>query len=258
MDELARHIIDIVQEAGEILLHYYKRKNLKIDHKRDASPVTEADLAVDAYITKALENSPFAAPVISEEGHHKDIDEMLSSERLWLVDPLDGTRSFINQSDEFAVCIGHLENLKPNFGVILLPVTGTVYYGSSELGAFKLNKHGNRTPIMSAPSRPSTIVANHNLKIPKNIEQSFNIMRMSAAGKFGLVAEGAAGLYIRKGSTCEWDTAAGQCIVEAAGGKVCDFSGQPLSYGKENFLNKSFVAIASDIEDWQIILSSFL
>jgi len=258
MLELAEKVIKIAQEAGAILMMYYKKDGLKINEKSDSSPVTEADLAADRLITDQLNQLEFSAPIISEEGKKNHLEKKLSSEYLWVVDPLDGTKSFINQSDEFAVSIGLLKNLEPAMGILYLPVQKTTYCGTAGEGSFKIDSTGKRKKLACHSNDKKSLLINRSLKLSDKTAAKFNIKRMSSAGKFGLVAEGEFGIYLRNGPTCEWDTAAGQCIVEAAGGFVVDLNGNRLTYGKKDFLNPSFVAHGDNCGNWKITLKSLL
>ena len=250
MNNLTDEVVEIAAEAGQILLSYYMSESLQINQKSDESPVTEADIAADKYISSKLEKLNLKAPILSEEGDRDAIPEKLNSEFLWVVDPLDGTKSFINETGEFAVSIGLLKNLEPILGVLYLPVLDTTYYGISGVGSFKISGDSPRVKIDCLDADKNALIVNRSLDIPNELLNDFDITKMSAAGKFGIVAEGNAGIYFRNGPTCEWDTAAGQAIVEAAGGRVVDLNGTRLTYGKKDFLNPSFVSFAPNCTDW--------
>jgi 3'(2'), 5'-bisphosphate nucleotidase len=246
-------------------MEYYAKGTIAVTKKSDSSPVTEADLAADAFIRKMLAKLDPSIPMISEEADPVLNVNCLSSQKVWVVDPLDGTKGFASRSKhgEFAVSIGLLNNLLPDIGVIYLPVKDQLIYAQRGLGAFIKYKNEDLKQISCAGNKDLTLIVNRTLQIPDKfrndpLTRDIPILRMSAAGKFGAIAEGQASLYIRNGHTSEWDTAAGHCIVEAAGGTVSDFQGNPLRYGKPNFLNPPFVAYAPVAQNWQALLSLLL
>lgn len=247
-------IMEIAAEAGHIILTHYKSNSLKINTKSDSSPVTVADIKSNEYITASLQKLYPQIPIVSEEGDFSEVKNQIN-EWFWLVDPLDGTKGFINQNDEFTVNIALVHNTKPVLGVIYLPVNEVYYYASEDLGA-AYRKDKNSKPIKIECSNNLTtdlkLAVNRSFKIPeieKKHQYKFSITQMNAAGKFGLLSEGNVDLYFRNSPTYEWDTAAGHCIVNMSGGTLTDLEGNDFIYGKSGFLNPAFIAIGKTIFD---------
>jgi 3'(2'), 5'-bisphosphate nucleotidase len=210
-----------------------------VDRKEDASPVTEADRAADRLIVASLKILTPELPIVSEEGEKPDV---AGARHFWLVDPLDGTKSFIRGTGYFTVNIGLIENGVPVLGVVYDPVNDRMYRGSEE-GAFCNDK-----PIRARPMRtPPTAFISHshiNHATQDYLEARGVTERIPCASsiKFCFLAEGKADLYPRFGPTMEWDTAAGHAVLLAAGGKVVTPEGAPFTYGRAGFLNGSFIA----------------
>jgi 3'(2'), 5'-bisphosphate nucleotidase len=246
-------------------MHYYAKGTIAVQKKADLSPVTEADLAADRYIRERLEKLAPDIPMISEEADPRVNQRCLASPTAWIVDPLDGTEGFADgsQHGEFAVSIGLLRDLHPEIGVIYLPVRGQLFFAKRGLGAFSQHKNEPVRQISCAETTALTLIVNRHMRIPDKFQKdpltrNITVQRMAAAGKFAAVAEGRASLYVRNGRTSEWDTAAGHCLVEAAGGQVVDFQGNPLRYGKQDFHNPPFVAFAPAAQNWRAILDLLL
>ncbi|MCX7120535.1 MAG: 3'(2'),5'-bisphosphate nucleotidase CysQ [Gammaproteobacteria bacterium] len=258
MDNLLRDAINIATQAGEILLsHFHSGFSHDIKLKSDKSPVTQADMAANNYITEQLTKINPDIPVLSEENNIPDFSVRKTWQRYWLIDPLDGTRGFINRSPEFCVNIALVENHEAILGVIYSPVEKICYYGSKNQGAFLIDENKVTQPMLTIKNspRPLQFLCGHTdraKQYKKTIEKKFKnvaIKPMNSALKFGLVACGSGDLYVRFGPTSEWDTAAGQSIVEAAGGSLVDFQGQPLQYNaKESLLNPSFMAMGDNAQ----------
>jgi 3'(2'), 5'-bisphosphate nucleotidase len=240
-------MIDAALRAGQIISEVYERE-IVARRKSDGSPVTEADQRADAAIVEML--SPTGIPVLAEEsvaaGRIPDLGE-----RFFCVDPLDGTREFLKRNGEFAVNIALCEGGRPTLGVVLAPVTGELWWGGPA-GAFK-RMGGEEHRLRCAPSDPLRIVGSRshghgalaslmaNMKITENVSVGSSL-------KFCMLADGNAELYPRFTPTSEWDTAAGQAILEAAGGVVLTLDDRPLRYGKAEpgFINPWFVAAVSE------------
>ncbi|KZD12350.1 3'(2'),5'-bisphosphate nucleotidase CysQ [Oceanibaculum pacificum] len=241
---------DIALEAGEVILGFY-RDGFSVEGKADGSPVTAADRAADDLIVARLKALAPDIPVVSEESYAAGVRPDVTGGRFWLVDPLDGTKEFVNRNGEFTVNIGLIDRGVPVLGVILVPVTGVLYWGVMGQGAGQgagCRDSAGERPIQArpAPADGLTVAASRSHRNPA-LEAYLKTVPMKdqkVAGsslKFCLVAEGAADLYPRTGPTSEWDTAAGHAIVLAAGGRVDLMDGTPLPYGKPNFLNPEFV-----------------
>lgn len=243
---LLEPVKQIARDAGAVILDFY-REGFAVEGKADGSPVTAADRAADDLIVARLQAIAPDIPVVSEESYAAGVRPDVSGGRFWLVDPLDGTKEFVNRNGEFTVNIGLIDKGLPVLGVILVPVTGRLYWGAARLGAGVENGTA-RTPICArkAPADGLTVAASRSHRNPA-LEAYLATVQMKdqkIAGsslKFCLVAEGEADLYPRTGPTSEWDTAAGHAIVLAARGHVETMGGAPLAYGKPDFLNPGFV-----------------
>lgn len=232
-------LVDIATQAGKLIMGYYN-SDYDVSIKSDSSPVTEADEAANQYIVGELAKHFPDIAIVSEEGA-KPIQE---NGRFFLVDPLDGTKGFISKNGQFTVNIGLIENKKAVLGVIYVPVTEDSYWGDVENGAFK-NGEKIECSDKSEPVRVVASKAHRDAETNQFIEDlgSHELVGASSSLKFCLVAEGSADLYPRYGRTMEWDTAAGQAILEAAGGSVKTIDGEPFVYAKNDiFENSSFIA----------------
>lgn len=263
-EELLELAIAAALRAGATILQVYAQ-HFKVSYKHDASPVTRADREASRVIVAALSGS--GLPVISEEEKIPSFAERRDAPRLWLVDPLDGTKEFVKRNGEFSVNIALIENGYPVLGVIYMPVLNELYFAATGLGSYKvpheaLNHLQNRTladlvaagkRLPLAPPHRYTVVASRShlstqtyahlqkLKLEKG---ELDIIYSGSSVKMAWVAEGKAHQYPRYGRTMEWDTAAGQAIVENAGGQFLDLhSRQRLHYNKENLENPDFVAL---------------
>ena len=233
------------QAAAAILA--VRAKGFETIHKSDLSPVTEADHAAEAIILAGLRSELPHIPVVAEEEVAAGTITAVKDE-FWLVDPLDGTREFTAGRDDFAVCIGLIRNGRPALGVVAIPARGTVYSGIVGTGAWKDGPEG-RHPILTRPipeAGLSVVASRHYADDPNTAKllstrKVAELVNIGSAMKFCLVAEGRADFYPRLGRTMEWDTAAPQAVVEAAGGVVTLLDGvTPLGYGKPGFENPHF------------------
>ncbi len=243
-DEFLAPCCQIARDAGKLIMGYYT-DGYETRSKGEAGPVTDADVAANDYITRALSKLASQIPVVAEE------DETLSAgghALFWLVDPLDGTKSFVRGEAEFTVNIGLIKNGAPVLGIIYAPPQETLYWGSAS-GAFKQIGDGRTQKISArAPAAEGfVVVRSRSHPSPKTASflETVKVKEMIASSssiKLCMIAEGAADLYPRLGRTMEWDTAAGHAILLAAGGRVETMEGEPLSYGKPGFENPHFVA----------------
>ena len=243
---------DLARDAGATILRVRER-GFGTFRKADASPVTEADHAAEALIVAGLRRVCPDIPVVAEEeiaaGHVPE-----HSSAYWMVDPLDGTREFAAGSDHFAVCIGLVRDGKAVLGVVGAPVEGAVFGGIVGQGAWKRDVSGqHEISARKAPEAGIDVMASRHYADDPRLTPFLagrhiaSINHIGSALKFCRVAEGSADLYPRFGRTMEWDTAAAQALVEAAGGKVLDMaSGEPLRYGKPRWENASFICSGRD------------
>ncbi|MCG9597759.1 3'(2'),5'-bisphosphate nucleotidase CysQ [Vibrio sp. Isolate25] len=267
-DDLSHHlpaVIAIARSAGQLILDIYEKKEYQAYTKSDETPVTSADIAAHKLIMEKLSELTPDIPILSEEDAEISLDKRSQWDRYWLVDPLDGTQEFIARSGDFATIIALVENNQPIMGVVYGPVSGVTYYAYKNKGAWKIpdmdesvrisshNHDGRAHPIAIAISRRQDIN-----RITSRMSSGWNydlVPLGSAALKACLVAEGAVDCYLRLGPTGEWDTAATQCIVEEAGGRILSTQLEPLSYNeRETLENPNFIVLGDEVLPWDEIL----
>jgi len=249
-------VCDIARDAGRAILDVYERE-FTVEEKEDRTPITAADHAANEIICRKLEELAPGVPVLSEELAKVDYEKRKGWKRFWLVDPLDGTKEFINRNGEFTVNIALVDNNRPILGVVYVPMTGLTYYAATGKGAFKQRGECAVEPIKARrfEGGKPIVVASRSHAGPeteaflKNLG-THDIVTMGSALKFCLVAEGTADVYPRLGPTMEWDTAAAQCVVEAAGGRVTDLNRKPMAFNKPSLLNPSFLVCGAGDFDW--------
>ncbi len=254
--QLSEEVCRIAREAGERIMSVYNQ-DFEVETKDDNTPLTQADRAAHTTIQQALEGQEPKLPILSEEGAETPYEERRSWENFWLVDPLDGTKEFINKNGEFTVNIALIQDQRPIVGVVYAPALGVTYLGVKGKGAFRITKAEHQpiyaravndeklTVVASRSHRDSAIDALL-ARLPEH-----EITSVGSSLKFCRVAEGQADLYPRFGRTAEWDTAAAQCVVETAGGRVVDLDRSPLTYNtNESLFNPSFVVYGDPAHDW--------
>lgn len=246
LDGLLESVIDIAKAADKAILAIYRR-SFEVTYKDDASPLTEADLVSHQVIMDGLSKLEPAIPILSEEGTKIPWAERQQWRTFWLVDPIDGTKDFVNRSGEFTVNIALVHEGVPVLGVVTAPALGEVFAGIVGKGAWKIDATGRRAISVVEPRSPLRVVAskNHlNAETRVYIDQlgEHVLVQAGSSLKFCRIAEGAADHYPRLGPTCEWDIGAAQAVLEAAGGQVTTLEGAPMVYGKESVLNPYFVA----------------
>ncbi|PFG45559.1 3'(2'),5'-bisphosphate nucleotidase [Vibrio sp. ES.051] len=265
LSHLLPHVIEIARSAGQLILDIYEKKQYEAYTKSDQTPVTTADIAAHKLITKRLSELTPDIPVLSEEDADISLEQRAQWKRYWLVDPLDGTQEFIARSGDFATVIALVDNNKPTMGVVYAPVSGVTYYAYGGKGAWKIPDMSDSVKIHTHKHEQP----GHNIAIAISRRQDINRIthRMSrawnydliplgsAALKACLVAEGAVDCYLRLGPTGEWDTAATQCIVEEAGGRILNTQLTPLSYNeRETLENPNFIVLGDADLPWDEIL----
>jgi len=249
----------IATAAGERILAVYERP-FAVQRKDDGSPLTEADRVAHEWIVAELGKLSPVLPVLSEESAGVDPAVRASWVRYWLVDPLDGTREFVKRNGEFTVNIALIDSGVPVLGVVEGPVTGVLYLAQRGRGAWTI-RNGKRTPLQARAygGGPATVVVSRShrgeavdrfLSRLEAREGPYQTASLGSSLKLCLVAEGRADVYPRLGPTSEWDTAAAQCVLEAAGGRVTDLRGTPLRYNKPDILNPWFLASGGGDYDW--------
>ncbi|MFT2098370.1 3'(2'),5'-bisphosphate nucleotidase CysQ [Marinomonas sp. 2405UD66-6] len=262
----------IIHDAADVIMDIYQRADLGVEQKSDDSPVTAADLAAHNVILAGLKTLTPDIPVLSEEsrGAAVTFEERSKWSILWVVDPLDGTKEFIKRNGEFSINIALVENGEPIVGMVYLPTTTEGYFGVTRswkdlpTGAIKwqgneyesINVREPREPIIAMTSR------SHGPALPKDLKETLKLtyeqvreLPKGSSIKGCRIAEGIADLHLRRGPTSEWDTAAQQAIIEAAGGMLVTPTGKPFRYNqRETLLNGHFFVsgpeIAPSIIDW--------
>jgi 3'(2'), 5'-bisphosphate nucleotidase len=268
-DKLILTTILASKRAGEAILDVYD-SDFAVEQKNDKSPLTLADKRSHEIIENVLEQTVTVnnstVPILSEEGKETPYDERKKWEYFWLVDPLDGTKEFVKRNGEFTVNIALIHKHKPVLGVIYIPVKDVFYFAALNIGAYKLENseilnddlsikelidkslrlplnNNNKTSLTVIGSRSHT--SEEFSEFVRRLNEKYENVEFISSGsslKLCLVAEGVADVYPRFGPTMEWDTAAGQAIVEQANGTVKDTqTNEPLSYNKNNLLNPFFI-----------------
>lgn len=251
MSDFLQAVEAIARAAGRAIMDVYAG-DFAVIGKPDASPLTQADLRAEALITPALRALLPGAPVVAEEAHARGECGAVVGEggaAFWLVDPLDGTREFVARNGEFTVNIALVRCGEPVLGIVFAPALGRMYAGERGRGAWLEDADGRRVIHCRRAPADGLAVATSRVHGDRAaidvLLQGQPVAQHLAAGsslKFGLLASGLADVYPRYGRTMEWDTAAGQALLVAAGGSVCDTAGQPLRYGKPGFENPHFIA----------------
>jgi 3'(2'), 5'-bisphosphate nucleotidase len=250
-------VIAIAHEAGRKILAVY-RTDFDVEHKDDRTPLTEADLAAHRTIIDGLKTLTPEIPALSEESAERPFTERSRWDRYWLIDPLDGTREFVKRNGEFSVNIAMIVDHKPVLGVVYAPVLDTTWYACEGSGA---HKQANDEPAVEIRVRPAPedrlVIAGSRSHGSRRLQAFLAVVGdhefipMGSSLKSCLVAEGRADVYPRLGPTSEWDTAAAQCVVEEAGGRITDLHFQPLRYNtKASLLNPEFIVVGDTSYDW--------
>lgn len=261
LEKLFEPVIALASDAGDAILAVYAT-DFAVQSKSDESPLTQADLASERRIAAGLAALTPDIPIISEEQGLPEFAVRSKWQRYWLIDPLDGTKEFVNRNGEFTVNIALIDAHRPVFGVVHVPVQGKTYVGCAGRGS-ELRVQGRSTAIrVAAQSRsPVRVVGSRSHRgssLDAFLERlgEHDMVAMGSSLKFCTVAEGNADVYPRLGPTSEWDTAAAQAVVEQAGGRVLEMDGKPLSYNrKENILNPWFLVAGPADHDWLALLA---
>lgn len=256
--ELRDGLLRIARDAAAEILSVY-RQDFDVLRKADASPVTAADLAAHHCIVEGLARLTPDIPVLSEESAIQvPAAERRRWRRMWLVDPLDGTREFVKRNGEFTVNIALIEDGHARFGIVQAPVTGVAWHGGPGLAAVRCDDQGEQVLRVRAPAHaPLRIAASRSHRDARTEAFIARMGPVEAAGvgsslKFCLLAEGKLDVYPRFGPTSEWDTGAGQCVLEAAGGAVLDPKGRPFRYNqRDTVLNGDFIALGDTDLPWR-------
>ena len=248
LPDLAEALMPTVAQAGAAIMQIYDGA-FAVERKADNSPLTLADLESQRIIMEALRTLTPDIPVLSEESANAPWSERRHWRQLWVVDPLDGTREFVKRNGQFTVNIALVIDHEPRLGIIAAPATGQLYWGAAGVGAFTRHHGAAQQPIrVATPAEPLRVVGSRSHPSAATADFLARLAPHVMTGigsslKFCLLAEGRAELYPRFGPTSEWDTAAGQALLEAAGGHVTRLNGGRLQYNcRETLLNGDFLA----------------
>ena len=254
--QLLLEVTALAREAGRAILEVYA-SSFSVQEKEDRSPLTEADLRSEKLILAGLRRITPEIPVLSEESAQVPYAARKGWSRLWVVDPLDGTKEFVQRNGEFTVNIALVDQHRPVLGVVHAPVLERDYFAAEGAGSFRSDASAAGRPIRVAkrgdgPARVVGSRSHRGSSLDAFLARvgSHELVEVGSSLKLCLVAEGNADVYPRLGPTSEWDTAAGQCVLEQAGGQVLTLDGEPLAYNRENTLNPNFVGFADADTDW--------
>jgi 3'(2'), 5'-bisphosphate nucleotidase len=251
----------VARTAGAEIMRIYEG-GFSVQTKDDHSPLTEADLASQRIIARGLSDIAADIPLLGEESTSGDIEKRRDWRTLWLVDPLDGTREFVKRNGEFTVNIALVHEHEPIAGVLYAPAHDVLYSGARGLAARRCDAGAMPRTIRAAAtaSRPPRVLGSRSHRgasLDRLLARlgEHVLLNAGSALKFGWLAEGRADLYPRFSPTSEWDTAAGQAIVEAAGGHIVGLDGKPLRYNeRDTLINPSFLGWADSSRNWLQLL----
>lgn len=276
MNPLLELAVEAAVEAGKAIMNIYRSGIFEVEMKIDKSPLTMADKAAHQIIEEYLLKTKI--PILSEEGRHQTFEERKNWLQLWIVDPLDGTKEFVKKTGEFTVNIALIENNYPVLGVVFVPASGVLYYGSNQNGAFKvvLDRNweeqtngwqiGNKIKLpIQQKNEVLQIVASVS-HLSKETEMFANLLEgrygktefvsIGSSLKICKVAEGSADIYPRLGPTMEWDTAAGQAVAESAGAVFINWKTKSrFDYNRPILLNDWFVVYGSKVDPKELLLT---
>ncbi|WP_300619398.1 3'(2'),5'-bisphosphate nucleotidase CysQ [Dokdonella sp.] len=262
LETLARAAAAIAERAAAAILDVYESE-FAVEQKEDRTPLTAADLASHRLIVAALRELTPELPVLSEESADAPWEERSRWSRYWLVDPLDGTREFVKRNGEFTVNIALVDGDRPVIGVVQKPVGGELAVAWDGGGTWFAEDAGAKPRRVSTRRRASPLVvagsrshgSEHEAHLLARLGPCAKLP-LGSSLKFLRIAAAEADLYLRLGPTSEWDTAAGQCVLEQAGGAVLGFDGLPLRYNtRDSLLNPDFFAVGDREADWSALLA---
>ena len=244
LKRIAENLIETFNVAGKESIDLYSQ-GLKIQIKKDNSPVSNGDLKVDSIISEKIRELTPNIPIVSEET--VDLAVKNKSNIFWLIDPIDGTNDYINNKDEFTINAALILNKTPVIGIINAPAKNRIFYSYGYKNSYEKTTRGeiNLETIIKKNIKVIAVSYSNILK-PEilNLHKKFkvsNYQKMKSSYKFCVIAAGEYDLYVAEARACEWDIAAGHAIVQNAGGIITDFNGNEILYGKENFKNPSLI-----------------
>ncbi|EDP45878.1 3'(2'),5'-bisphosphate nucleotidase CysQ [Rickettsiella grylli] len=257
MNFLLNEVISLAKKVGNLVLTLYQ-SDFSAEYKKDHSPITVADLASHECICQELKRLTPDIPIISEESGSISYQKNQVWDKYWLVDPLDGTKEFLEKNDEFTINIALIEQNKPSLGVIFVPCKNICYFAHKRLGAYKqvgqTQPQVIRSRILNAKEPITAVVSRRHgrERIKKFLTQfaRLNLLSCGSALKFCWLAEGLADVYPRFSPTFAWDIAAGHCILTEAGGFIIDDIGKELEYNPFVLQRSGFLAVADKQYAW--------
>lgn len=264
-DALADAVLPLMKAAGEVIMHHYASvDSMQVHTKADRTPLTAADLASHDVIVQGLQKLTPDIPVLSEEANMPPAEVRRRWPRVWLVDPLDGTREFIDANDQFCINVALIEYGRATVGMIYSPVQDVSWLGIHDAGAWRIAAN-ERSPLSGRSMTDCPVLISSSRRYTTNLlacEQGLrdhfgyiDRLAQGSALKFCRVADGEADIYPCFGPTSEWDTAAGQVIVEAAGGAMMSLDYKPFRYNlRDTLLNGGFFVLADSKFDWLPVL----
>lgn len=250
-------VVGLAREAGRAILGVYAQA-FAVQEKADSSPLTEADLAAERILAAGLRRLAPEVPILSEESESVPWSTRASWDWLWVVDPLDGTREFVKRNGEFCINVALVADGAVCLGLLLHPPSGTIWYAGDGIGAWRLDDAGKAPLRVTRPCPDVPRVAASRSHGNPAVEAYYAALgpvdrcAQGSALKFARLAEGGLDVYARLASRCsEWDVAAGQCIVEQAGGEVIDEHGVPLRYNqRDTLIVHNFLAYGDHARPW--------
>tara|TARA_B110000438_G_scaffold296148_1_gene340375 strand:- start:209 stop:988 length:780 start_codon:yes stop_codon:yes gene_type:complete len=253
LQKIAENLIDTFLNAGETAKDI-SRAGLKITYKSDNSPVTNGDLAVDKILRAKIANLTSDIEIISEET--VNLEDSSRKKDFWLIDPIDGTRQYIQKKDEYTLNAALIIDSKPAIGIIYAPEKNRLFYSYGKNNAFEISSNKRKKIILNCEKKnKSEIIGLENsgktpdevLKIYKEYGVNKKV-QMSSSLKFCILAAGEADIYAANARACEWDIAAGHAILDHAGGQIKTQQGNSFSYGKEKYKNLSIIAKIKEVK----------
>ena len=264
--ELENSLIQMVEEAGAAILAIYET-DFDVANKDDDSPLTQADLASHRVLVAGLNKFTPDVPVVSEESELPSYEQRSGWSYYWMIDPLDGTKEFVNRNGEFTVNVALIQGDTPVWGIVGVPVQARVFVGDAKARSASLLEKGQRTQLrgrsMSREQSSLDVVASRSHggeRLETYLDQlgghfaDVKRLPVGSSLKLCVLAEGAADFYPRLGPTSEWDIAAAQAVLVGAGGAVSKFDHSPLQYSKADILNPEFYAVADAAFNWPQLL----
>ena len=245
LKNIVEELLDTFLEAGKIAKEI-SRRGVKITIKADKSPVTDGDLAVDQLLKDKITYLTPDIPIISEETVSIGIENQ--NKNFWLIDPIDGTKDYINKKDEYTLNAALIINLEPAVGIVYAPAKDRLFFSYEKGLTFEIHNGEKTTLNCKKINTNETIALANSDKTPSEIMDIYKqykvsqIIRMSSSLKFCVLAAGEADIYAAKARAFEWDIAAGHAILEHAGGLITTFEGKKFLYGKEDYKNSTIIA----------------